>query len=133
MIKRRNISKESRDSFTITDYQASSVADKIIGIVPVKCELVVVKEVHVTAGDHASAVTMSVERLQGTETSSQGDQVVNATINLKGTAATVQTGTIVKTSNIHIFEAGDRVGINVTGDTQTLAGVVVTCQFRPVD
>jgi len=133
MIKRRNISKSHRDTFVITDLQASSIADKIIGIVPVKCELVTVKEVHGTAGDDSSAVTLSIERLQGTETSTNGDAVVNATINLKGTADTVQTGTIVTTSSINEFAAGDRVGINVSGTTTSLATMIVACEFRPID
>lgn len=133
MIKRRNISKSHRDTFVIQDYQASSIADKVIGIVPVKCELVSVKEVHGTAGNDVSAVTLSIERLQGTETSTNGDAVVNATINLKGTANTVQSGTIVTTSDINIFAAGDRVGINSNGTTTTLATMNVVCEFRPVD
>lgn len=133
MIKRRNISESHRDTFVIQDYQASSIADKVIGIVPVKCELVSVKEVHGTAGNDVSAVTLSIERLQGTETSTNGDAVVNATINLKGTANTVQSGTIVTTSDINIFAAGDRVGINSNGTTTTLATMNVVCEFRPVD
>jgi hypothetical protein len=133
MIKRIHISPEARDTFVIVDIQASSIADKVIGIVPVKCELVKVMEAHGTAGSDGGAVTLSIERLQGTETSSNGDQVVAATINLKGTANTVQTGTIVKTSNIHQFAAGDRVGVNVTGTTTSLATMVVSCQFRPID
>jgi len=133
MIKRRNISKSHRDTFVIQDYQASSIADKVIGIVPVKCELIAVKEVHGTKGSDGSAVTLSVERLQGTETSENGDAVVNATINLKGTANTVQSGTIVKTSNIHQFAAGDRVGLNVTGTSTAVATMNVVCLFRPID
>jgi len=65
MIKRRNISKTHRDTFVIQDYQASSIADKIIGIVPVKSELIAVKEVHGTKGSDGSAVTLSIERPQG--------------------------------------------------------------------
>lgn len=133
MIRRRNIDPTHRDTYVITDFQASSVADKVIGIVPVKSKLVAVKEVHGTAGSDGSAVTLSIERLQGTETSSNGDQVVAATINLKGTANTVQSGTIVTTGNIDVFAAGDRVGINVTGTTTAVANMVVVCQFRPVD
>jgi hypothetical protein len=133
VIQRRNIKENHRPTFLITDLQASAIADKIIGIVPVKCELVSVKEVHGTAGNDGSAVTASIERLQGTETSGNGDQVVNATINLKGTADTVQTGTIVETGNIHIFAAGDRVGFNLGGNSATLATMIIACEFRPVD
>ncbi len=112
---------------------STETIDKVIGIVPVKSELVSVKEVHGTAGSDSSAVTLSIERLQGTETPTNGDAVVNATINLKGTADTVQSGTIVKTSNIHQFAAGDRVGLNFAGTPTALANCLVVCEFRPID
>ena len=98
MIKTRNIAATHRDTFVIKDYQASAIASKIIGIVPVNCELVSVREVHGTAGNDAGAVTLSVERLTDGEASGSGNVAVNATINLKGTANTVQTGTIVTNS-----------------------------------
>ena len=105
----------------------------MIGIVPVKAELVSVKEVHLTAGNDGSAVTGGIERLQGTETAGNGDVVVSAGINLKGTAVTVQSGTIVTTSDINIFAAGNRVGFELTGTSTTLANMYITCEFRPVD
>ena len=133
MIKRRNIDPTHRSTFMITHVQAATIVDAVVGIVPVKSELVSVRETHGTLGSDGSAVTLSVERLQATETVGAGDVVVNATINLKGAANTVQTGTIVKTSNIHQFQAGDRVGINVAGTTTDLATMVVSLEFRPID
>lgn len=142
MIRTRNIAATHRDTFLIRDYQASSIASKIIGIVPVDCELVSVKEVHGTAGNHASAVTLSVERLTDGETSGEGNVAVNASINLKGTANTVQTGTIVTNTTypyperergLNFFHAGDRVGLVLTGDSQTLANMLVECEFKPLD
>lgn len=132
MIKRRNIAESHRDTFVITYRVASSVADAIFGIVPVKSELVSVKEVHGTAGSDGSAVSGVIERLQGTETSTNGDDVATG-INFKGTADTVQTATIVTASNVNIFAAGDRVGLDVTGTTTALANVIIACEFRPVD
>jgi hypothetical protein len=132
MIKRRNISPSHRDTFIIQDYQASTIADKVIGIVPCKCELVAVKEVHGTAGDDSGAVSLAIERLQGTETSTGGDSVATE-IDLKGTANTVQSGTLTTTAANLVFSAGDRVGIDVTGTTTNLATMHVVCQFRPVD
>lgn len=132
MIKRRNIEKTHRPHYVIQDFQASSVADKVIGIVPFRSKLIGVKEVHGTAGSDGSAVTLGIERLQGTETSGNGDAVTSASaINLKGTADTVQSATIVTTNDIDIFEAGDRVGINVTGTTTAVANMNVTCWFMP--
>lgn len=130
MIKRKNIAKTSRDSYTISDYQASSIADKVIGICPVKSELVAVKEVHGTAA--GQTCVLAIERLQGTETSGNGDAVATG-IDSEGTANTVQSGTLTTTAASLVFAAGDRVGINMTGTTTTLATQHVVCQFRPVD
>jgi len=132
MIYRKNIDENARDTFLITDLQASSIASKVIGIVPVKAQLVKVYEVHGTAAGQTA--TLGIERLQGVETSGNGDQVVSATgIDLEGTADTVQEGTITTTSDIHIFAAGDRVGVELTGNSATCATMIVACQFRPVD
>ena len=133
MIKRRNISPETRDTIVVTDLQASSIASKVIYVAPVKCLVTVFKEVHGTAGNHASAVTGSIERLQGTETSGQGDNLCTAEVSLKGTANTVQTGTLTSTASTKTLAAGDRLGFLLTGNSQTLATMVVTVQFRPVD
>ena len=131
MIYRRHIDPEARDTFVITDLQSASVVDKVIGIVPVRSKLIAVKEVHGTAA--GQTCTVSIERLQAVETSGNGDQVVAATIDAEGTANTVQSGTIVVASDIDIFEAGDRVGVNMTGSTATLDTMIVVCQFRPID
>lgn len=133
MIYRRNLDKEARDTFVITDLQSASVVDKVIGIVPVRSRLVAVKSVHGTKGTDGSDVTLSIERLQGTEVSAGGDAVVDATIDLKGANNTVQSGTILVALDIDIFEAGDRVGVNITGTVTSLDDLIVTCQFRPVD
>lgn len=131
MIRRRNIAKTHRDTFAITFSKASSIANEMFGVVPVKAELCAVYEVHNTAGNHASAVSGSIERLQAVETTGQGD-VVATGIDLKGTASTSQAGTVTL-ADTRIFEAGDRVGFVLTGNSQTLAGMFVTCLFRPVD
>lgn len=130
MIKRRHIDKDSRDTFLITSIHSSNVADRVIGVIPVKSELVSVREAHSTAASTTSVLT--IERLQGTEASGSGDAVVDDTIDLEGTANTVQTGTIVTAADIHIFEAGDRVGVDV-GTTTALVNMVVSCYFRPID
>ena len=131
MITRKQISPEARDTYVITSIQSAGVVDRVVGIIPVKSELVAVYEVHGTAADKTQ--TLSIERLQGTETSGNGDDVVDATIDLEGTADTVQEGTIVTTDNIHIFEAGDRVGTDVSATGSAVASMVVSLQFRPCD
>lgn len=132
MIRRKNISPTSRDSFTASLIYTSSIASKKFFIAPVKCQLIVAKEVHTTAGDDSGTVTGTLERLQGTETLGNGDELCTAGFNLKGTAETVQTATLVQTSAVTLA-AGDRLAFKLTGTSTTLANMVVTCQLRPVD
>jgi hypothetical protein len=131
MITRKQISKEARDTFVITSIQSASIADRVVGIIPYRSQLIKVYEVHGTVAGQAG--TLAIERLQSTETSSTGDHVVTG-IDLTAAINTVQEGTIITTSDIHIYEAGDRVGTHVnTGSAASCANMVVCLQFRPVD
>jgi hypothetical protein len=124
MIQRRNIAKDARDTYLIVDIQASSIVDKVLGICPVKSELLSAWEVHGTAA--GQACTGAIERLQGTEVSGAGDQIATG-FNLEDTANTVAT------DDKHIFAAGDRVGFNGTGTSTTCANMIIVCHFRPCD
>jgi ribose/xylose/arabinose/galactoside ABC-type transport system permease subunit len=102
-----------------------------VGICPVRSQLVKVYIVYGTAAGQAG--TLAIERLQSTETSGTGDHVVIG-MDLYSTADTVVEGTILTTSDMHIWEAGDRVGTHVnSGSAASLATLVVCLQFRPVD
>jgi len=92
MIKTRNIKADSRDTFTIQYYGATSFTDRTVGIVPVNCELVKVQEVHTTA---ASVGTLMVEKLRHTETVGSGNDLLSAAIDLTAASATVQTGALI--------------------------------------
>ncbi len=116
-----------------THYIASSVADVQFFTASVKCEVVAVREVHATAGDDAGAVTGTIRRCQGTEAATAGDDLLGTTkINLKGTALTEQTPALTGTSANLVLEAGDRLSLDVTGTTTTLAGVIVTVLLKRV-
>ena len=130
MIKRVNMHPSARDTFVCTDIQASSIVDKVIFIAPVKCELVKAMAVYTTAA--GQTCTGVLERLQGTETSGNGDNVVTG-FDFELAASTVQTGTIVNTGNINIFEAGNRLGLNASGSSASLVNLIIMAQFRPVD
>lgn len=130
MISRKGIDKSARDTYVLTDIQDSSIVDKVIGICPVKSELVAAYEVHGTAA--GQTCTGAIERLQGTEVSGAGDQVVTG-FDLEETADTVTEGTVVTTSDINIFAAGDRVGFNGTGTSTSCATMIVAVQLRPCD
>jgi predicted ABC-type sugar transport system permease subunit len=131
MITRKQISPEARDTYVITSIQSSGVADRVVGVCPVRSQLVKVYAVYGTAAGQAG--TLAIERLQSTETSSSGDHVVIG-MDLYSTANTVIEGTILTTSDMHIFEAGNRVGTHVnSGSAASCANLVVCLQFRPVD
>jgi hypothetical protein len=116
-----------------THYIASSVADVQFFTAPVKCEVVAVREVHATAGNDGSAVSGTIRRCQGTEAATAGDDLLGTTkIDFKGTALTEQTPALTGTSANLVLEAGDRLSLDVTGTTTTLAGVIVTVLLKRV-
>ena len=116
---------------TATYYGASSIADVQFWTAPVKCTVVGIREVHAVAGDDAGAVTATIRRCQGTEAATAGDDLLGSTkINLKGTALTEQEPALTDTTANLTLEAGNRLSLDVTGTTTTLAGVIVTVLLK---
>ena len=115
-----------------THYIASTVADVQFWTAPVKCEVVAVREVHTTAGTDGSDVTGTIRRCQGTEAATAGDDLLSAAIDLKGTALTEQTPALTATTANLTLEAGDRLSLDVTGNTTALAGVILTVLLKRV-
>ena len=111
-------------------YIAGTVADVQFWTAPAKCEVVAVREVHAVAGDDAGTVTGTIRRCQGTEAATAGDNLLSATINLKGTALTEQTPALTATTADLVLEAGNRLALDVTGTTDTLAGVILTVLLK---
>jgi hypothetical protein len=123
----------STEQYIVADhYIASSVADVQFFTAPVKCQVVAVREVHATAGNDAGTVTGTIRRCQGTEAATAGDDLLSATINFKGTALTEQTPALTTTTANLTLDAGDRLSLDVTGTTTTLAGVIVTVLLKRV-
>jgi len=123
----------STEQYIVADhYIASSVADVQFFTAPVKCQVVAVREVHATAGNDAGTVTGTIRRCQGTEAATAGDDLLSATINFKGTALTEQTPALTTTNGDLVLEAGNRLALDVTGTTTTLAGVILTVLLKRV-
>ena len=121
----------SNEQYLVADfYIASSVADVQFWAAPVRCEVVAVREIHVTAGTDASAVTGTIRRCQGTEAATAGNDLLSATINFKGTALTEQVPALAATTADLVLEAGDRLSLDVTGTTTALAGVILTVLLK---
>jgi hypothetical protein len=130
----------SNEQYIVADhYIASSVADVQFFTAPVKCEVVSIREVHAVAGDDAGAVSGTIRRCQGTEAATAGDDLLGTTkINFKGTALTEQkfdaadSGELTSTTANLTLEAGDRLSLDVTGTTTTLAGVILSVLLKRV-
>lgn len=118
---------------TATHYISGSVADVQFYTAPVDCEVISIREVHAVAGDDGSDVTGTIRRCQGTEAATAGDDLLGTTkINFKGTALTEQTPALTGTTASLQLDAGDRLSLDVTGTTTTLAGVIVTVLMKRI-
>jgi hypothetical protein len=119
-----------QNSSFVQNFFDASPADKGIFIAPFDLVIKRIDYVHSTAGSDGSAVTLQVERLQGTEAPAAGDNLLSAAFNCKGTANTVQNGALTATTADLTLSAGNRLGLNYTGTLTALAGVVVTVVYQ---
>ena len=92
-------------------------------IAPFPCEVLSVREVHETAGADAGAVTLDIEKLTGTQALDGGVAVLSSTINLKGTANTVSTGTLTGTRANRLLALNNRLALKDSGTHTAVAGV----------
>ena len=91
-----------------------------------------ITEIHVTAGNDAGAVTGAIYKDRDTVAAGAGVSLMTSTFNLKGTAETQQTATVVTATDTNTglptnrFKAGDSLSFKLTGTPTTAAGVFVT-------
>ena len=145
------------DTFTATGNLAISTADKLtVGGVIVPQEMVLtvqinassvdtnifvaddawivtsIEEVHTVAGTDGSAVTLMIDKCTTTDAPGSGTDMIQSTLDLKGTANTVQTGTLSATPADYTLADGDRIAIDFGGTLTTLAGGVVVIHMKRV-
>lgn len=93
-------------------------------------------EIHATAGNDAGAVNVQVTKDTGTDAPGAGTDLLtnntNAGFNMKGTANTLQTGTLTATAASLLLAAGDRLSVDFAGVVTTLAGVSVQVVLEQV-
>lgn len=93
-----------------------------------------IREKHAVAGSDASAVNLQVTIDTGTAAPGAGTDLLtnnsNAGFDMKGTANTVQTGTLVAVGS-RTMATGDRLSVDFAGTLTALAGVVVTVMLTP--
>lgn len=108
----------------------ADVVDKAFFIANRACKVIAISEVHSTAGSDASAVNVQVVKDTGTAAPGAGTDLLtnntNAGFNMKGTANTVQNGTLVASSASLTLAAGDRLSLDFAGTVTAVAGVVVS-------
>jgi len=109
--------------------QAFFIADRAYQVVGIT-------EIHAVAGNDGSAVNMQVTKDTGTNAPGAGADLLtnntNAGFNMKGTANTLQTGTLTATAADLVMAAGDRLSVDFAGNVATLAGTVVSVVLKPV-
>jgi len=84
-----------------------------------------VSEIHGTKGTDGSAVTLQIERLQGTEALDSGDEILATAFDLKGADNTVQYG-ILKQTDVTVVQNGNRLALKDAGTPTSVANLQVT-------
>lgn len=102
-------------------------------------QIVEAREVHTVLGTDAGAVTLTVEKLTGTQAPGGGANMFKtSTFNMKAAINTVQTLKISQLSGLSAAQVaaqfvspGDRICATFTGVLTALVGVCLLCVLRP--
>lgn len=92
-------------------------------------------EVHQTKGTDGSAVSVQIERLTGITAAGSGTALLNTAFNLKGADNTVQTGSIVSSTNPNVQQAttflalNDRLALKLIGTPTAIVGLTVVIKL----
>lgn len=110
--------------------------DQAFFIANLAYQVTAVREVHAVAGTNGGAVTLQLTKDTATDAPGAGTDLLtnntNAGFDLKGTANTVQAGTLTATAASLQLAAGDRLSLDFAGTLTTLAGVVVTVSLKRI-
>lgn len=113
-----------------------SLADQAFFIADRDLEIISIQEVHSTAGNDAGAVNVQVTKDTSTTDPGAGTDLLtnntNAGFNLKGTANTVQTGSLVSSIDSLRLTSGDRLSVDFAGTLTALAGVVISVVLKEI-
>lgn len=90
-----------------------------------------------TVGSDGSATTIQIQRLQGTEDESAGNDLLDTVFDLKGTVNTVQVGVLTTAiaAGTDVLAIGDRLGVEIAGTTTAAIGAltIVTMTMAQAD
>lgn len=94
------------------------------------CFVKAISEKHTVAGTDAGAVTLNIERLQGTTVLDSGTTMLLTAFNLKGIAYTTQRGVMNRIKTTSALQIGDSLALKDSGVLTTLQGVQVTLEIQ---
>ena len=116
---------------TIAGTAAATAANYgVFWIAPFACNLISFKEVHQTAGGDAGAVTVTLEKLTGTQALDAGVVMLSAALSLKAIADTVQTGVLTNTFTDRNLAIGNRLALKDSGTLTSVANVSVILELN---
>ncbi len=128
---------EDKDGFFITatlnDTAAATAANYGVLFTALKrgYEVMVVGEIHGTAGTNAGAVTLQLEKLTGTTAKGSGSNILVTAFDLKGTI-----NTLVKKEGVELtgktLAVGDRLAWKTSGTLTAVANVHITVYLKPL-
>jgi len=124
------LGKNTIERITFAAAANVGAVDAIIFSADADYELMQVDEVHETAGSDGGAVTLDVVKLTGTTAIASGATMLQTPFNLKSTARVIvrknrsQGGLTTSVANRWVTR-GDRIGLNFTGTTTALVGLLV--------
>jgi hypothetical protein len=120
---------KNRTAVILNHQVNGDAADEAFFIANKPCQVIAISEVHAVAGTDGGAVNIQVTKDTGTDAPGAGTDLLtnnaNAGFNLKGTANTVQAGTLVTNDAALLLAKGDRLSVDYAGTLTTLSGVVV--------
>ena len=114
--------------FASADYNAASV-DFSFFVAPRAMKVVGITLRPTVAGTDGGAVTAQVEKVPSGTAIGSGTDLMSATLNLKGTANTNQTGTLSATASALRLAAGDALGVDFTGVLTNATGVITVAMI----
>ena len=105
---------------------AAETVDTWLFVADTDYEIVSIKLIPRVAGSDGSAVTADIMKASGTTAPASGTTVLSAvdSFNLKGTADTLQTGTLAASQATRRLAANDRLGVNFTGTLTAAVGYI---------
>jgi hypothetical protein len=108
------------------EYNASSI-DKVSFVATRAYVVQGITGCPTVAGTDGGAVTATLKKASGTTAISSGTALHSSTMNLKGTANTVQNLTLSTTASDIQIAAGDRIGLDISGVMTAAVGCITIC------